>query len=273
MWHKAYTLIRNHIVETGDQAGIVFNLQRQRFTAATSELHAFFTSVEFSTYVCAIFAVGEDLPTVPQRSIAVQLSIEIYYIFLRYLTSLMNQDRNCSEVPLQVQEMSAVGRSKVRHVGGWALRKILTKYRKYVLTNMFSTNASTLANVRKKQTLCDLLDNVIIPFAKLTEDTMFPETIEVTQEQQYREMGLLHISDQAYLFFVALEQKRVELLNVYRLKKTRGDMVFHAMENMKKDEMLTEKWNRCFGITYVTKYSVSFILQYIDATCLFEQLS
>ena len=49
-------------------------------------------------------------------------------------------------------------------------------------------------------------------------------------------------------------------------------MVFHAMENMKKDEMLTEKWNRCFGITYVTKYSY-IILQYIDAICLFKQLS
>ena len=119
----------------------------------------------------------------------------------------MNQDHYCSEVPLQVQEMSAVGRSKVRHVSGWALRKLLTKYRKYVLTNMFSTNAYTPANVCKKQTLCDSLDNVIIPFAKLTEDTMFPETIEVTEERQYREMGLLHILDQAYLFFMALEQK------------------------------------------------------------------
>ncbi|CAB3978897.1 ATP-dependent DNA helicase PIF1 [Paramuricea clavata] len=210
VWHEAYKLIRSHIVETGDQA-VTFNLQRPHFTAATSGMHAFFTSVKFSTYLCAIFTASDKLPTAPQRSIAVKLSIEIYYNFLHYLTSLINQHRDCSEVPLQVQEMSAVGRSKVRHVGGLALRKILTKYRKYVHTNMFSTNRSTMANVHKRQHLCDLLESVIIPFAKLTEDTMFPETLEVIEDRQYREKGLLHISDQAYLFFMAME---VELNNL-----------------------------------------------------------
>ena len=81
------------------------------------------------------------------------------------------------------------------------------------------TNASTLANVRKKQTLCDLLDNVIIPFAKLTEDTMFPETIEVTQEQQYREMGLLHISDQAYLFLCGSGTKESRIIECLQTEK------------------------------------------------------
>ena len=47
---------------------------------------------------------------------------------------------------------------------------------------MYSTNTSTLETVRAKQELCDLLDeNVVIPFAKLQEDSQFPETLEVTE--------------------------------------------------------------------------------------------
>ena len=85
---------------------------------------------------------------------------------------------------------------------------------------MYSTNTSTLETVRAKQELCDLLDeNVIIPFAKLQEDSQFPETLEVTEARQYRERGLLHISDEAYLLFVCLEEKWVRLLNMHRFRK------------------------------------------------------
>ena len=34
-------------------------------------------------------------------------------------------------VDFNVEEMDVVGRSKVRHVGGWAVRKILTRARNY----------------------------------------------------------------------------------------------------------------------------------------------
>ena len=51
---------------------------------------------------------------------------------------------------------------------------------------------------------------------------MFPDTLQVTEGRQYRERGLLHISDQAYIFFMALEKKRVDLLNLNILKKNAG---------------------------------------------------
>lgn len=35
-----------------------------------------------------------------------------------------------------VEEMSVSGKAKVRHVGGWAIRKILKKERKYARLNM-----------------------------------------------------------------------------------------------------------------------------------------
>ncbi|CAB3976768.1 ATP-dependent DNA helicase PIF1 [Paramuricea clavata] len=152
--------------------------------------------------------------------------------------------------------MSPVGRSKVRHVGGWAVHKILTRYIKYVKANMFSNNNSTVANVHKRQKLCNILEeNIIVPFAKLEETSKYPETLDITEARQYRERGLLHISDEAYIFFMALEEKRVKLLNLHRLKETKCEMVKDAMEALTQDESLKYKWKRCFGLTDITKYT------------------
>lgn len=101
----------------------VFSFQRQHFTEATAGMHEFFNSSEFVNYVCAIFSCLKRSP--PQRAIAVKLSMEIYRHFLRYLVSLM-QEHDCAEIDFSVDGMSSSGKSKVRHVGGWAIRKILT---------------------------------------------------------------------------------------------------------------------------------------------------
>ena len=246
VWYKAYVGIRNHINENGNKDDVVFNLQRQHFTMATAGMHEFFTSSQFQNYMCAIFTCLK--PTSPQRTVAVKLSVEIYKSFLRHLVSLMKQRHKYAEIDFSVENMSSAGRSKIRNVGGWAIRKILARYRKYVQKNMYSTNTSTLETVRAKQELCDLLDeNVIIPFAKLQEDSQFPETLEVTEARQYRERGLLHISDEAYLFFVCLEEKRVRLLNMHRFRKEKEDMVQNALNNLSKDEDVLAYWKKCFS--------------------------
>ena len=118
---------------------------------------------------------------------------------------------------------------------------------------MYSTNTSTLETVRAKQELCDLLDeNVIIPFAKLQEDSQFPETLEVTEARQYRERGLLHISDEAYLLFVCLEEKWVRLLNMHRFRKKKQDMVQNVL-NLSKDEDVLAYWKKCFSTADFTR--------------------
>ena len=99
-------------------------------------------------------------------------------------------------------------------------------------------------------------DNVIIPFAKLLEDSQFPETLEVTEARQYRKRGLLHISDEAYLFFVCLEQKRVRLLNIHRFRKEKENMVQNALNNLSKDKDVLACWKKCFSVADVTRSMV-----------------
>ena len=115
--------------------------------------------------------------------------------------------------------MSAVGRSKVHYVGGWAIRKILENLSKFVEVNIYREN-KTLQKVHRHHRMCELLEeNVIIPFAKLSESTNVPETLDVTEARQYRERRLIHISDNAYRFFMAMKSEHLKLINNHKLKE------------------------------------------------------
>ena len=41
----------------------------------------------------------------------------------------------------------------------------------------------------------------------------------MTEARQYRERDLIHISDNAYRFFMAMESERLKLINNHKLKK------------------------------------------------------
>ena len=151
----------------------------------------------------------------------------------------MRQDEICEPVAFDVQEMSKVGLSKVRNVGGWAVRKVLSRARRYVQKNVHTNSSSTLSTVEDQQRVCELLEeNIIQPYHQLEESSKFSETLQVTEARQYRQRGLLHISDEAYLFFVNLEQRRVDLLNMHILKRAREGMVEAAINSISSDEEL-----------------------------------
>ena len=160
-------------------------------------------------------------------------------------------------VAFNVQEMDVVGRSKVRHVGGWAVRKVLSRARTYLRKNVYTTSSSTLVKVETKQRACEVLEeNVIQSFDRLQETSKFKETLEVTEARQYRQRGLLHISDEAYLFFMQLEQRRVDLLNVNVMRKERENMVEAAICRLSSDEELKESWMQCFQSEEVDRSEV-----------------
>ena len=160
--------------------------------------------------------------------------------FLEALVSVVRQDR-MDGVDFNVEEMDVVGRSKVRHVGGWTVRKILTRARNYTRKNVYTNHNSTLAKVETKQRVCELLEeNIIQSFDQLQETSVFQKALQVTEARQYRQRGLLHISDNAYLFFTKLEQRRVQLLNNRVLKKERNNRVEAAIRTLLMDEDLQE---------------------------------
>jgi len=242
VWFHAFLMVENFIVESPEDE-IVVKISRQGFTDVTSSLHEFLSSEIFSGYVCALFDTSKCTPA--QRAVALEVSNSAYSQFLERLCYVMNELRQEEVIPFNIEQMSGVGRSKIRHVGGWAVRKVLNRAQKYIQMNVYTNSESTLASVKKQQLICELLEeNVIQPYVE--EKSKFPETLEVTEGRQYRQRGLLHISDHGYLFFLELEKKRVKLLNQQILKKERDKMVEVALAELNADETLKTSWYSCF---------------------------
>ena len=95
--------------------------------------------------------------------------------------------------------------------------------------------------------MCELLEeNVIVPFAKLSESTKVAETLDVTEARQYRERGLINISDNVYCFFMAMESERLKLINNHKLKEPKENLIKVAKCTLKNSQELQAKWLACF---------------------------
>ena len=182
-----------------------------------------------------------------QKTVAVKIGMKIHLQFLKHLSESIRDDQRNEAIELSVKEMSAVGRSKVRYVGGRAIRKIWENLRKFVKVNIYTENKSTLQKVHRHHHMCELFEeNVIVPFAKLSESTKVAETLDVTKARQYRERGPIHISDNAYCFFMAMESECVKLINNHKLKEQKEDLIEVAKCTLKNNQELKAKWLACF---------------------------
>lgn len=106
---------------------------RQNFTEVTARLNKFWCNQEFRTYVAALFKTTYF--TLVQKTVAVRIGMKTQQQFLKHLSESIRYDQR-NAVEFSAKEMSAVGRSKVRYVGGWAVRKILENLRKFVKVNI-----------------------------------------------------------------------------------------------------------------------------------------
>ena len=136
VWKQVYELFAEYIIENPDKE-VIFNISRAGFTSCTGKLHRFLNSELLATYTKGLYNCLEI--TRPQRTIVVALVTKLYDKFLGNIVKVVARaEETESQEPVRVvvEEMSASGKAKVRHVGGWAIRKILKKERKYARLNM-----------------------------------------------------------------------------------------------------------------------------------------
>ena len=136
MWFHSFLALESHIVENPDDLDI--KVTRGDFTTATGKLNQLFASPEFYRYILCLF--NAPACSTAQRSIAVELGTAVYFKFLEHLLSISRKEYRQEVVSLNVDNMSAAGQAKVRHVGGWAIRKVLEKSRRYVRANIWTEN-------------------------------------------------------------------------------------------------------------------------------------
>ena len=146
VWYHIFLIYRIHISENAcNSDDLVVEIGRQNFTEVTARLNEFWCSQEFRTYVAALFKTTYFTPV--QKTVAVRIGMKTHQQFLKHLSESIRDDQRNEAIEFRVEEMSAVGRSKVRYVGGWAIRKILENSRKFVKVNIYTENKSTIQKV------------------------------------------------------------------------------------------------------------------------------
>lgn len=169
----------------------IIEMTREKFTKVSAKLHEFFGTPLYNEMVSS----------------------------LEFLKEVVMRDRNEEPVVFDVEVMDSVGKAKVHHVGGWVVKKLLKKSWKYVMSNMYTENSETLASVKKQSTMCEIIEeNLVAPYSKLEESSLYQDSLQVTESLQFRNRGLIHITDNTFLFFMSLEQERVLLLNDSKIK-------------------------------------------------------
>ena len=243
IWYHSFLLIKTYIQENTSE--VVVDMSRQKFTLVTGKFHQLLGSEVYAEYISGLWDTTEYSRV--RKSISTQIAIEIYWKFMDHLSNVVKQEIDMTPIQFNVQEMSAAGRAKLRHVGAWAVRKVLEKARNYVRQNIFTENSNTLQKVYQQQYICELLEEyIVVPFSQIEKTTKFPETLEVTENRQYRSRGLLHIGDSVYMFFITLESLCVSLVNSAKLSVHRENIVQAAYEEIAKNNSLKLDWKKCF---------------------------
>ena len=100
-------------------------------------------------------------------------------------------------------------KGKSLSVGGWAIRKVLEKSRRFVQSSIHTENEETMRSVRLHHAICELIEESLIgSLLVLEQASQHKETLQVMEAHQYWERALIHIEDAAYCFFMALESQR-----------------------------------------------------------------
>jgi len=125
-----------------------------------------------------------------------------------------------------------------------------------------------MSKVEKSTSKVELIqDELCVQYMSIATSSKYQATLDVTESRQYRERGLIHISDEAFEFFMLLEQNRVEMLNKKRLRNLGSEMIEKTLEEMKGSDELNSKWKDCFDEDSSILYSQVFFPQIYIHIC------
>lgn len=184
-----------------------------------------------------------------QSAIGAFLMMGVYKDVAKCVADKVERATVNDPLAFDVKAMPSEGLGKIRHIGAWAIRKVVSDQKRYVRSNMMSTNEQTRLSVLKRLKLASLLEeHVIANFEALSASTQYPETLAVSEDRQFRNRGLSHIEDLAFEFFLEAEATRVSCLNDHKLALYGEHLVSQTESEMKGDRRIRQKWLDCFPV-------------------------
>lgn len=246
-WFHLCEIFNDHIIENPDE--VIGNISRGGFTECTAKLHQFLNSPRFQQHTKALFTCTEVRR--PQVAAATEIATKLYEEFLGQLVRVISrrsEEERQEPIRFDVAEMTGPGKAKIRYVGGWAIRATLEAEKRYARENVQTKDPRTLKKVEESVIKCELIEEtLLVPYEDLKKTTSHPETLELTEARQFRERGLVHISDPCFAVSIHMEQLRVDLMNSAKLRQFKQDLVTNANEEIAKNEDLQSLWRACFS--------------------------
>ena len=145
-----------------------------------------------------------------------------------------------------VNDLSSEGKGKIRYCGAWAVVKVREACKRYIKENAYSKEANVRERVFKEYHKKSLLEVLQARMENLHATTEHGDTLRVTDERQYRTNGLTHLTDKAFMFFMQLEQARVNVINHNALNKFKEKTFCVAERKVLENQDLKLKWKFMF---------------------------
>lgn len=123
------------------------------------------------------------------------------YICKLYADAVFHRNVPQREIDKNVWEMDSNCHGKVRYVGGWVIAKLMQANRKYINTNMLSSNSAVRNEMHHRYKSIHLLESLLVHSSTIHSTTDFVSSLEVTDQKQYRDNALVYVNDQAFKFF------------------------------------------------------------------------
>ena len=185
-WCTIYELFENYLTENLEE----LQMTNKDFTCATSNLQLLFLSQEHRNDLISVYGVKKWIEIDDgQRSVGALLLFNLFQLFGTEVGKRVQKEEDYAPIRFNVHEMGPDGRAKVRYVGGC-----------------------------KEMKKINFLENyVTLPHETVQFSTADPKSLRMVESRQYRERGVIHINDNAFGFFLALEQERVDKINIQRL--------------------------------------------------------
>ncbi|XP_070548348.1 uncharacterized protein [Ptychodera flava] len=214
-WLKIYSATKKTIEQSH-----ITKVKRTEFTSMAGNLHALANAPSLREEGACLFKLHISQMKVQHFTFLTSVVWNIHDTQMKILAASVNtssEEDTCMREIIDVDEMGSDGKGKIRYVAGWTIKKELEGSRKYVKTYLSSADKKVRARIKEEYQCAQALDSLTVPESILHRDTVFPDTLTVTDSRQYTKHGLIHVKDKVYLFFLKLEQARLVLLTTKKL--------------------------------------------------------
>lgn len=237
-WNRIYEKIKECINQHK-------KVERKNFSSLFGEMHSLFTSDNIAVEFASVLSIVPEQLSIANRCLKTEILSGIKTFIIHKIIETRVPESSSPQENMDyvnVKEMPAESRGKIRYCMAWAIAKQRDKCRADMRLKMCSTNPSVRSSSFNCYTEKKLFESLTISSDVLEKDSEYPETLTVTESRQFRNRGLTSIRDDVYLLALEIEEKRVTLLNMAKLKQFKGNVLEKTTNELKESNNLRSKW-------------------------------